>query len=76
MKSTLEGVSSSLHIADENISELEDMAIETIWNKHREERHNTVLKICEILSRAWYKSDWSPRKNRWGKQRSIWRYFI
>lgn len=30
MKSTLDGVSSSLHIADENISELEDMAIETI----------------------------------------------
>lgn len=57
MKSTLDGVSSSLHIADEKISELEDMAIETIWNKHREERHNTVLKICGILSRAWYKSD-------------------
>lgn len=30
MKSTLDGVSSSLHIADEKISELEDMAIETI----------------------------------------------
>lgn len=71
MKSTLDGFSSSLHIADEKISELEDIAIETILNKHKQERHNTELKICGISSRACYKSDWSPRKNRWVRQRSI-----
>ena len=33
MKSTLDGFSSSLHIADEKISELEDIAVKTILNE-------------------------------------------
>ena len=41
MKNTLEGIHSRLHIAEENISELEDLAIETMQNEREIKDNNS-----------------------------------
>lgn len=48
IKNTLNGINSTVDIASENISQLEDIAIETIENKTQGEKNSTKIKTASM----------------------------